>query len=182
MRKRIVMASTVTVALVIGTHQARVRSAEPISDQSIVIPRATPIQAPLAESFIPGIPTVVNTPVALVKVIAIPGAPIASTDLLWVDQATERLYFSDRSNFSVDIIDAENDRYIGRITGFVGPTGARGAGPNGVLVTPDNKLWAGDGNSLVQVVDLNVNPPQIVRSISTLGTNRADELAYDPVD
>lgn len=141
-----------------------------------------PITVPRPETFIPGIPTVVKTPVVVTKAIAIPGAPLASTDLLWVDQASERLYVSDRSNFGIDIVDAENDVYVGRVTGFVGPTGAHGGGPNGVLVTPDNKLWAGDGNSLVQVVDLNLNPPRIVQSISTRGTNRADELAYDPVD
>jgi len=182
MKGRIVIASTVTAALVLGAHQMRVRSAEPVADQSTVIPRATPIQAPRPESFIPGIPTVVKTPVTLLRAIAIPGAPLASTDLVWVDQASERMYFADRSNFSVEIVDAENDVYVGRVTGFVGPTGPRGGGPNGVMVTPDNKLWVGDGNSLVQVVDLNLNPPQIIRSISTAGTNRADELAYDPVD
>jgi hypothetical protein len=182
MRGRIVIASTVTAGLVVGAHQARLGSADTGAGQSIAIPHAAPIQPPRPESFIPGIPTVVNTPVALRKGIAIPGAPLASTDLLWVDEASERLYFSDRSNFSVDIVDAENDAYVGRVTGFVGPTGPHGGGPNGVLVTPDNKLWVGDGNSLVQVVDLGLNPPQIIRSISTGGTNRADELAYDPVD
>jgi hypothetical protein len=133
-------------------------------------------------SFVPGIPSVVKTPVVLVKAIPVPGVPLASTDLVWVDQASERLYFADRSNFGIDIVDAENDVFLGRITGFVGPTGSAGAGPNGVLVTPDNKLWAGDGNSLVQVVDLGATPPRIVQSISTRGRNRADELAYDPID
>src|SRR5207244_9187252 len=59
-----------------------------------------------------------------------------------------------------------------------------GGGPNGVLVTPDNHLWAGDGNSTVQVVDLNVDPPSIIRSISTGGSTdgRADEIGYDPLE
>src|SRR5215467_6337393 len=88
-----------------------------------------------AQGFIPGIPTVNKSSVSLVKAIAIPGAPLASTDLLWADEGTKRMYFSDRSNFGIDIIDAENDSYAGRVTGFVGATGANGAGPNGVLVT-----------------------------------------------
>ena len=134
------------------------------------------------QGFIPGIPTALNTSLSLIGAIAIPGLPLASTDLLWVDQASEKLYFSDRSNFGVDIIDVENDSYVGRITGFVGPTGPGGGGPNGLLVTPDNKLWAGDGNSTVQVVDLNLNPPRIIRSIDTRGAMRADELGYDPAD
>ena len=134
------------------------------------------------QGFIPGIPTVVKSQVALVKAIAIPGAPLASTDLLWVDEARKRMYFADRSNAAIDIIDAENDSFVGRVTGFVGAVGANGAGPNGVLVTPDNKLWAGDGNSQVQVVDLNLSPPRITQTINTGGVNRADELGYDPTD
>jgi hypothetical protein len=144
--------------------------------------RQTPMASPRAQSFIPGIPTVVTTSVALTKGIAIPGAPLASTDLIWADEATKRVYFADRSNFAIDIVDGTTDSYAGRITGFAGTTGANGQGPNGVLVTPDKKLWTGDGNSLVQVVDLNLNPPRIIQSISTGGSNRADELGYDPDD
>src|SRR5213594_2358022 len=136
--------------LLVGGHQALVLSAAP------------------GQGFIPGIPTVVKTPVTLVKAIAVPGAPLASTDLLWVDEGTKRLYFADRSNSGIDIIDAENESFVGRVTGFVG---ANGAGPNGLLVTPDHKLWAGDGNSLTQVVDLNLNPPRIIQTINTGGVN-----------
>jgi hypothetical protein len=142
----------------------------------------TVIFAAPGQGFIPGIPTVVTTPVALVKAIAIPGAPLASTDLLWVDEASKRLFFADRSNSAIDIVDAESDSFVGRVTGFVGAVGANGAGPNGVLVTSDAKLWTGDGNSLTQVVDLNLNPPRIIQSINTGGINRADELGYDPTD
>ena len=153
----------IAILLVVG-HHITVRSAAP------------------GQGFIPGIPTVVTTPVALVKAIAIPGAPLASTDLLWVDEASKRMFFADRSNSGIDIIDAENDAFVGRVTGFVGAVGANGAGPNGVLVTSDQKLWAGDGNSLTQVVDLKLNPPRIIQSINTGGVNRADELGYDPTD
>jgi len=153
-----------SAVLLLASHQAPVVSAAP------------------GQGFIPGIPTVVKTPVTLVKAIAVPGAPLASTDLLWVDEASKRLFFADRSNSGIDIIDAEHDAFVGRVTGFVGAVGANGAGPNGVLVTSDEKLWAGDGNSLTQVVDLKLTPPRIVQSISTGGTNRADELGYDPAD
>ena len=153
-----------SAVLFLASYQALVMSAAP------------------GQGFIPGIPTVVKTPVALVKAIAVPGAPLASTDLLWVDEGSKRLFFADRSNSGIDIIDAQTDSFVGRVTGFVGAVGANGAGPNGVLVTSDEKLWAGDGNSLTQVVDLNVSPPRIVQSINTGGTNRADELGYDPSD
>src|SRR5437016_2489767 len=59
------------------------------------------------------------------------------------------------------------------------------AGPNGVVVRPRNILWAGDGNSLLQAVDLNVNHPRITHTISLgnpVADGRADELAYDPFE
>src|SRR5438874_11560140 len=89
-----------SAVLLIGGHQAPVVSAAP------------------GQGFIPGIPTVVKTPVALVKAIAVPGAPLASTDLLWVDEESKRMFFADRSNSAVDIIDAEHDSYVTRVTGF----------------------------------------------------------------
>jgi len=101
----------VSAVLILGGHQAPVVSAAP------------------GQGFIPGIPTVVKSPVALVKAIAIPGAPLASTDLLWVDEDTKRMYFADRSNSSIDIIDAEHDSYVTRVTGFVGAVGANAPDP-----------------------------------------------------
>src|SRR2546425_11190109 len=96
--------------------------------RSTLFPYTTLFRSP--EAFIPGVPTVVKTPVTLLRAIAIPGNPLVSTDLLWVDQASERLFVADRSNFGVDIIDAENDTFVGRATGFVGPTSPAGGGPN----------------------------------------------------
>src|SRR6266566_4266338 len=58
-------------------------------------------------------------------------------------------------------------------------------GPNGVVVTPDNFLWVGDGNSLLQAVDLNVSPPRIGHTVplgNAVADGRADELAYDPIE
>jgi hypothetical protein len=86
----------------------------------------------------------VNTPVRLIGVIPVPGNPIVSADIAWVDPGTERYYLADRSNFGVDIIDAESNFYVGRVGGMVGPVGPNGPGPNGVLVTRNRKLWAGD--------------------------------------
>jgi hypothetical protein len=137
----------------------------------------------------------VNTPVRLIGVIPVPGNPIVSADIAWVDPGTERYYLADRSNFGVDIIDAESNFYVGRVGGMVGPVGPNGPGPNGVLVAPNRKLWAGDGNSTVRVADVNPDSPDylnIIGSISTAmpacGTpalnfcGRADELGYDSKD
>ncbi len=164
-----------------------------------------------------------NTPLALIGVIGIPGNPISSTDIAWVDQATERLYFTDRGNGptdtcpliagatthgAVDVVDAENDLYIGRITtgkvggGSVCFAGANSAnrnlgGPNGVVNGPNLTVWAGDGDNTLKVADVNPKNSlttylQIIDSIalsnrtavSMCGAKcfRADELAYDPED
>jgi hypothetical protein len=143
-----------------------------------------------------------NTPVGLVGVIPIPGNRITSADIAWGDSGTERYYFADRSNSSVDIVDAEDDVFVGRVTGFAGPltsgggtTTSNGPGPNGVLVTPDKKAWAGDGNSQTQVADVDPNSAKYLQIIATISTNnsacddgknhycgRADELGYDPKD
>src|SRR5262249_9422651 len=63
----------------------------------------------------------VTTPVRLLGVIAVPGNPIMSTDIGWVDRGTERFYLADRSNFGVDIIDAEDNFYVDRVGGMAGP-------------------------------------------------------------
>jgi hypothetical protein len=144
-----------------------------------------------------------NAPVSLLSVIKVPGNPVTSADIAWADPGTERYYFADRSNFGVEVIDAEKDVWVGRVPGMAGPlpsgggtSTTNGPGPNGVVVTPLKRLWAGDGNSTVQVADVDPNSPnylKILHSVSTAlpacdgGTatthycGRADELDYDPI-
>lgn len=145
-----------------------------------------------------------NTPVGLGGVISVPGTPLVSTDISWVDPGTEKLYLADRSNFGVDVIDIETNTWLGRIGGFVGPNTPpphmpappNGQGPNGVVVTPGRLLFAGDGNSNLQVAD--VDPSnlstylKIIQTISTADPecdsgsvhqcNRADEVGWDERD
>jgi len=143
-------------------------------------------------------------PIRLLGIIPIPGNPLVTSDIIWVDQATKRLYVNDRSNFGIDIFDAVKDVFVARITGFTGPELSRGdpfanatvgppngEGPSGILVTPNKKVWTGDGDSTVKVADVDPASPtylKIVRSISTAipecgsHCDRADEIAYDPVD
>ncbi len=137
-----------------------------------------------------------KAPLKLIGVIALPGNPLVSSDIAWVDPGTKRFYLSDRSNFGIDIIDAENGVYVGRVAGFAGPNNGatpppNGQGPNGVLVTPNKRVWAGDGNSTVRVADVDPNSPgylKIVQSVSTAipecgeHCDRADEIGYDPVE
>jgi DNA-binding beta-propeller fold protein YncE len=118
-------------------------------------------------------------PIAL---ITIPGSPLTSFDISFVERSSQTYYLADRSNKAIDIIDASSDTFETRVDGFVGFTGNNDtSGPNGVLVVHDrDEVWAGDGNSTVKVIDLRTNT--IVSSISTGGTARADEIAYDHRD
>src|SRR5947209_11567341 len=127
-----------------------------------------------------------KTPVGLVGVIPVPGNPITSADIAWVDPGTERYYFADRSNFGVDIIDAESNFFVGRVGGMAGPlpSGGRtaltnGPGPNGVLVTPNRHLWAGDGNSLAQVADVDPNSPSYLQILHPGGISTANATCDD---
>ena len=131
-------------------------------------------------------PSGVNGPVNAIGAIAVPGG-VGAVDILWVDQPRGRGYIADRTKAAVHIIDAVNSVYVDQVPGFVGAIGASGGrgGPNGVVVTPDNFLWVGDGNSLLQAVDLNVSPPRITRTVSLgepVSDGRADEIAYDPFE
>src|SRR5215468_5601876 len=118
-----------------------------------------------------------NAPVSLLSVIQVPGNPVVSADISWADPGTERYYFADRSNFGVEVIDAEKGVWVGRVSGMAGPlpsgggtSTSNGPGPNGVVVTPQKRLWAGDGNSTVQVADVDPDSPkylQILHSVST---------------
>src|SRR5258707_11201952 len=53
--------------------------------------------------------------VRLVGVVPVPNHPIISADIDWVDPRTERAYITDRSNFGVDILDAENNLDVRRV-------------------------------------------------------------------
>ena len=138
--------------------------------------------------------------IRLVGVVPVPNNPIISSDIGWTDPGTERVYIADRSNFGVDILDAENNLFVGRVAGMAGPLPSgggtpytNGPGPNGVLVTPDGILWAGDGNATATVADVNPRSPNYLLIIAAISTaiadcdvgdahycGRADELGYDP--
>jgi hypothetical protein len=117
---------------------------------------------------------------------------LTSFDISWVDQKSETYFLADRSNKSVDIFDAHNATFITSVTGtgpnafvgaVLGPTGAvnnDASGPNGVVSVGENELWVGDGDSSMKII--NLNSFTITDKISTGGTARADEVAYDPVD
>jgi hypothetical protein len=174
------LAVTITLAVRaqdIRHNQIQTINVEPVNVQPITVTGRDQQTAMVGTSGGAG-------PLNLIGAIPIQGLPLASSDLLWTDQASGRVFLADRTNKSVDVFDGINLVPIAQIPGFLGTPGVNGQGPNGLLVTPDNILWVGDGNSTLQAVDLNVYPWKITRSISVGGPadGRADEMAYDPVE
>jgi hypothetical protein len=116
--------------------------------------------------------------------VSIPGNPLRSFDISFVNPDRAEYYFADRSNSSIDIIDTETLKFKRFLGGFVGvklsPTGAvdnNHSGPDGVA-THGRWLYAGDGNSTLKVFDLDAPPASALKqSISTGGTTRVDEMA-----
>lgn len=111
----------------------------------------------------------------------VPGSPLTSFDISVVDGGIYAL--ADRSNHGVDLFNAQDDSFLGRAVGFAGlpaTGGSAGAGPNGLVAVGPLQIWAGDGDSTVKIVDIGSH--KVVDTISTGGSHRVDELAYDPHD
>jgi hypothetical protein len=131
----------------------------------------------------PGAPTTTQT--KCVTAILIPGNPLRSFDISFVNPDRGEYYLADRSNSGIDIIDTRNDTFKRTIPGFVGivlagtAVNSNKSGPDGV-VSHGRWLYAGDGDSTLKVLDLDVpgtNPLTIIKqSISTGGTTRVDEM------
>jgi hypothetical protein len=118
--------------------------------------------------------------------VQIPGNPLRSFDISWVDASRNLYFLGDRSNNGIDIVNTSTNQYVGRAAGFVGvvltPAGAvnnNASGPDGV-VSRGKWLYGGDGNSTLKVFDIS-NPakPVMVASVPTGGTTRVDEMALD---
>ena len=118
-----------------------------------------------------------------VGAIEIPGEKMTNFDISFIDQATGRYYFADRSNKSIDIFDTQTDKFVERVSGFIGVTMKNGkpnndtSGPDGVLLI-GKEIWAGDGDSTVKVIDLATL--KVTATLSTGGKTRLDEMAFDP--
>ena len=134
----------------------------------------------------PGAPTTTQT--KCITAVQIPGNPLRSFDISWVDPNRAEYYLGDRSNKGIDIIDTQTLTFKRTITGFVGVVlnGAGTAvnnnvsGPDGVT-SHGRWLYAGDGNSTLKVIDLNAPTASAIKqTISTGGTTRVDEMALTP--
>ncbi len=113
---------------------------------------------------------------------------LGAFDISFVDPKTGLYVLADRTNASIDFFNAGDATFIGRVGGFTGnvvdpATGlavTKLSGPDGVVIIANNQVWAGDGDSTVKVIDTATF--QLVDTISTDGSFRCDEMAWDAAD
>lgn len=117
--------------------------------------------------------------------IAIPGKPLLTYDLSFVDPTLRYYYLADRTNAGVDVIDTRTNKFLMRVTGdahvgkFVGQLASSDlSGPNGVATASFGRVWAGDGDSTIKIIDIFAGT--VLKTLSTGGTARVDTLALDP--
>jgi hypothetical protein len=139
----------------------------------------------------PGAPTTTET--VCLTAVQIPGNPLRSFDISWVNPNRSEYYFGDRSNAGIEVISTATNTWTRRLIGFVGialnpnppPFGTVNnakSGPDGVT---SHGIWVygGDGNSTLRVYNL-ASPGTLVDvaqpPISTGGTTRVDEMALTP--
>jgi len=133
-----------------------------------------------------------NNGVQLKAFIAVPNVSAGtnfSFDISAVDSVKGRMYFTDRNNKSVDVIDIRTNTFLKQITGGffgcdTGPTcvGANNdkSGPDGLNLIPGTPfIYVGDVNS-VKIID--TTSDTVVKTIAIGGNSglRADEGCYDP--
>jgi hypothetical protein len=126
--------------------------------------------------------------------VTVPGVPMGSWDISFVDSTLGQFFLGDRTHKAVDVVNTSKPPSFAHFIGqgvFVGVVPAatctaRGgggndcSGPNGVITTNHNELWVTDGDSTVKVFDLYGSLTTPTHVIPTGGKFRADEVCYDP--
>jgi hypothetical protein len=102
-----------------------------------------------------------------------------SVDISWIDPAFGLFVIGDRTGAAIETFDSKRYTFITAAGqgAFVGPGPTGTAGPNGVTIVGPNEVAGGDGDSTLKIVNLDTGE---IQSISTGGTRRVDEMAYDP--
>jgi hypothetical protein len=148
---------------------------------------ATPALAQPCEG--PGAPATTET--RCLTAVQIPGNPLRSFDISWVNPTFNQYYLGDRSNAGIDVVNTVSNAFTLRLTGFVGIVLNGSGGVNNAKSGPDGVtahgrwVYGGDGNSTLKVFNIFAVPtatngvPGIApaQSISTGGTTRVDEMA-----
>ena len=130
----------------------------------------------------PGAPT--DTQTKCLTAVQIPGQPLRSFDISWVNPDRAEYYLGDRSNAGIDIIDTRHKLFKRRLGGFTGAVLDAKGNVNNALSGPDGVtshgrwLYGGDGNSTLKVFDLDAPMATALKqSVSTGGVFRVDEMA-----
>lgn len=131
----------------------------------------------------------------------LPG-PYWSIDVGIVDRTAGIYYLADKTNCGVDVFDAKANTYLTTIgpakspptfatagascasigSPFAGNTGKSSvSGPNGLVQIGATKMYAGDGNGTIKVINLTTRTVTGTIVIPTAKT-RTDEGSYDPDD
>ena len=110
----------------------------------------------------PGAPTTTQT--KCLTAVQIPGNPLRSYDISWVNPDRAEYYLADRSNAGIDIINTRNLTFKRTLGGpfrrascstpLPAPWTMIISGPDGVI-SHGRWLYAGDGDSTLKVIDLN---------------------------
>jgi hypothetical protein len=113
-------------------------------------------------------------------IITVPGKPLTSFDITFVDANIHLLAQADRSNSAVDLVDTNTNTFIKHLTAtppFHGSDAEHG--PNGVVIVDQKEIWAGDGLggaeplSTLKAIDIATGHTVVMH---TNGTGRTDEL------
>jgi hypothetical protein len=126
-----------------------------------------------------------TTQTQCVTAIAIPGNPLRSFDISFVNPDRAQYYFADRSNAAIQVIQTGSLMWQRSLGGFVGvKLNAAGTAVNNNISGPDGVashgrwVYGGDGDSTLKVFDLDGNPATALKQVvSTGGTTRVDEMA-----
>jgi hypothetical protein len=101
-----------------------------------------------------------------------------SIDISWIDPTFGLFVIGDRTGAAVETFDTNRYAFVTAAGqgSFVGPGPTGSAGPNGVTVVSSNEVAGGDGDSTLKIINIDTGD---VQSVSTGGTHRVDEMAYD---
>jgi hypothetical protein len=144
-----------------------------------------------------GGPTVPNQQTKCLTAVTIPGNPLRSFDISWVNPSRSEYYLGDRSNLGIDVLNTSGPTFLRTITGGASSCtvscsfqGVKPGGNNSTIAVNNNVsgpdgvtshgiwVYAGDGDSTLKVINLSIpGPNAIVQSYSTGGTTRVDEMA-----
>jgi DNA-binding beta-propeller fold protein YncE len=127
----------------------------------------------------PALQPVTKMPVARVELPPVHGKT-AAFDTMALDQADHRLYIADSLDQGVDVVDVTTS------PGHYLVTVPLQAIPHGIALAKDaQRLYTGNDDSTVSVIDINPSSAQrngVVATINTGGPGIADLVDYDPAD